>query len=117
MTRKVLGRGLEALISGSTAAIATEGLGPLQAGVTELSVDSISPNPFQDETQLRCYLTSAGNVHMEIYTLLGQEALNFVVPSFSERQLLNLSTIPSGQYILQVRSANFTVSKRILVGF
>lgn len=57
MTRKVLGRGLDALISGDTAAVATEGLPP-QAGTTELSVELISPNPFQprkrfDDTTLR----------------------------------------------------------------
>jgi ParB family chromosome partitioning protein len=46
MTRKVLGRGLDALISGDTAAVATEGL-PAQAGTTELSIEAISPNPFQ----------------------------------------------------------------------
>ena len=57
MTRKVLGRGLDALISGDTAAVATEGLPP-QAGTTELAVEMISPNPFQprkrfDDTTLR----------------------------------------------------------------
>ena len=57
MTRKVLGRGLDALISGETAAVATEGL-PAQAGVTELAVEAIHPNPFQprkrfDESTLR----------------------------------------------------------------
>jgi len=57
MTRKVLGRGLDALISGDTAAVATEGL-PAQAATTELSIELISPNPFQprkrfDDTTLR----------------------------------------------------------------
>jgi ParB family chromosome partitioning protein len=57
MTRKVLGRGLDALISGDTAAVATEGL-PTQSGTTEVAVDVISPNPFQprkrfDDTTLR----------------------------------------------------------------
>jgi ParB family chromosome partitioning protein len=57
MTRKVLGRGLDALISGDTAAVATEGLSP-QAATTELSIDVISANPFQprkrfDDTTLR----------------------------------------------------------------
>ena len=57
MTRKVLGRGLDALISGDTAAMATEGL-PAQAGTTELPIEAISPNPFQprkrfDDTTLR----------------------------------------------------------------
>ena len=49
-TRKVLGRGLEALISSDSAAVATEGLAP-QPGVTELSVHSVSPNPFQPRTR------------------------------------------------------------------
>lgn len=57
MTRKVLGRGLDALISGDTAAVATDGLPP-HAGTTELQVEAISPNPFQprkrfDDTTLR----------------------------------------------------------------
>ncbi|HXJ67294.1 MAG TPA: ParB/RepB/Spo0J family partition protein [Verrucomicrobiae bacterium] len=57
MTRKVLGRGLDALISGDTAAVATEGLPP-QGGTMELSIELISPNPFQprkrfDDTTLR----------------------------------------------------------------
>ena len=57
MTRKVLGRGLDALISGDTAAVATEGLPP-HGGTTELSIELISPNPFQprkrfDDTTLR----------------------------------------------------------------
>jgi ParB family chromosome partitioning protein len=57
MTRKVLGRGLDALISGDTAAVATEGLPP-HGGTTELALEAISPNPFQprkrfDDTTLR----------------------------------------------------------------
>ena len=53
MSRKALGRGLEALISGDTAAVATEGLQPAQqpAGILELAVDAISPNPFQPRTR------------------------------------------------------------------
>ena len=57
MTRKVLGRGLDALISGDTAAVATDGLPP-HTGTTELAIEAISPNPFQprkrfDDTTLR----------------------------------------------------------------
>jgi ParB family chromosome partitioning protein len=52
MTRKVLGRGLEALISGDTASVATEGLPQgTQGGVAQLSVDAIAPNPFQPRTR------------------------------------------------------------------
>lgn len=51
MTRKALGRGLEALISGDTASVATEGLPHAPAGVTEIAIDSIGPNPFQPRTR------------------------------------------------------------------
>lgn len=78
---------------------------------------SIYPNPAPTQQVTVETLENIQNATITIYTLLGQEALNFAVPSFSERQLLNLSAIPAGQYILQVRSASFTASKRILVGF
>jgi ParB family chromosome partitioning protein len=45
MTRKVLGRGLDALISSDSAAVATEGRPHEPAN--ELPVDRIAPNPFQ----------------------------------------------------------------------
>ena len=52
MSRKVLGRGLEALISTSTATEAAEGKSTsLGGGATELHVDAIGPNPFQPRTR------------------------------------------------------------------
>lgn len=52
MSRKVLGRGLEALISTSTATEAVEGKHiPVGGGATELHVHSIGPNPFQPRTR------------------------------------------------------------------
>ncbi len=51
MSRKALGRGLEALISSESASVATEGLQPQQGGVTELAVETIAPNPFQPRTR------------------------------------------------------------------
>jgi len=52
MSRKVLGRGLEALISTATATEAVEGrsMSP-GGGATDLSVDAIGPNPFQPRTR------------------------------------------------------------------
>jgi len=51
MSRKVLGRGLEALISASTATEAVEGRSTPVGGATELLVDVIAPNPFQPRTR------------------------------------------------------------------
>ncbi len=78
---------------------------------------SIYPNPAPTQQVTVETLENIQNAVVTIYTLQGQEALNFNVPSFSERQRLNLTAIPAGQYILQVRAPDFNVSKRILVGF
>lgn len=78
---------------------------------------SIYPNPAPTQQVTVETLENIQNAVVTIYTLQGQEALNFNVPSFSERQLLNLTAIPAGQYILQVRAPDFNVSKRILIGF
>ncbi|MEQ1831796.1 MAG: ParB/RepB/Spo0J family partition protein [Candidatus Eisenbacteria bacterium] len=51
MSRNVLGRGLGALISGETAAAASEGRAPQQAATHELAVEVIAPNPFQPRTR------------------------------------------------------------------
>ena len=52
MTRKVLGRGLEALISTATATEVVEGrpVGP-EPGVLELPIEDVGPNPFQPRTR------------------------------------------------------------------
>lgn len=49
-SRKVLGRGLEALISTATATETVDGRSP-QSGVTELSLSEIGPNPFQPRSR------------------------------------------------------------------
>lgn len=52
MSRKVLGRGLEALISASTATEAVEGKHiPVGGGATELPIHAIASNPFQPRTR------------------------------------------------------------------
>jgi len=52
MSRKVLGRGLEALISSSTAAEAADGRAmAAESGIAELSISAIGPNPFQPRTR------------------------------------------------------------------
>ncbi len=126
MTRKVLGRGLEALISSDTASVATEGLPrSLQAGVTELSVDAIGPNPFQprtrfDEVTLRELAASikasgviqpllvrrsgpgeyqlvAGERRLRASQLVGLAKVPVIVKEFDDRAMLELALIENIQ--------------------
>ncbi len=50
MHRKALGRGLEALIPGAAGTAVADGTPP-SAGVREIAVDDIGPNPFQPRTR------------------------------------------------------------------
>lgn len=78
---------------------------------------SVYPNPSPTQQVTVETLENIQNATVTIYTLLGQEVANFSVASFTERQLLNLTPLPPGQYLLQVRGSGFNRSKRILVGF
>lgn len=124
MTRKVLGRGLDALISGDTAAVATEGLPP-QTGTTELSIELISPNPFQprkrfDDTTLReladsikasgvlqpllvrrvspgDYQLVAGERRLRAAQLVGLKKLPVVVKDVDDRAMMELALVENIQ--------------------
>jgi len=77
---------------------------------------SVYPNPNPDKivrVETRAVLT---NATLTIYTLTGQAVMTIEVPSFDERKQLLLNHLPSGQYLLRVRAADFDVSRRILLG-
>jgi ParB family chromosome partitioning protein len=125
MSRKVLGRGLEALISSSTATEAVEGKSMPVGGATELAVDSIGPNPFQprtrfDEAGLREladsikstgviqpilvrrhgigeYQLVAGERRLRAAQLAGLARIPAIVRDYDDRELMELALIENIQ--------------------
>ncbi|AUD07269.1 T9SS type A sorting domain-containing protein [Spirosoma pollinicola] len=77
---------------------------------------SIYPNPNPDKIITLETQFNLTNAVITIYTLSGQAAFTTAVPSFDERKQLVLTGLPSGYYILRVQSADFDVSKRIIMG-
>ena len=126
MTRKVLGRGLEALISSSSSTTALEGRSVQPAGgVTELPIDDIGPNPFQprtrfDDSGLReladsirstgvlqpvlvrrqgvsDYQLVAGERRLRAAQLAGLEKIPAIVREYGDREMMELSLIENIQ--------------------
>lgn len=77
---------------------------------------SIYPNPNPDKIVLVETQADLVNAVITVYTLTGQEVVTTTVPLLNDRQKLILTGLPSGHYILRVRSSDFDVSKRILLG-
>ncbi len=126
MTRKVLGRGLEALISSSGSGTAVEGRpAQLSGGVTELAIDEIGPNPFQPRTRFddsalkeladsirstgvlqpvlvrrqgaNDYQLVAGERRLRAAQLAGLEKIPAIVREYGDREMMELSLIENIQ--------------------
>ncbi|MCX6214442.1 T9SS type A sorting domain-containing protein [Spirosoma sp.] len=77
---------------------------------------SVYPNPNPAKIITIETLDNLTNAVITIYTLSGQVVFTAPVPSLDERKQLVLTSLMSGSYILRVQSADFDVSKRIILG-
>lgn len=77
---------------------------------------SIYPNPSPDKVITIETQQNLVNASVTIYSLTGQLIFSTTVPTFSERRQLTLSSLAGGVYIINVRTADYNVSRRILVG-
>lgn len=121
MPRQALGRGLDALIPGSSGAVATAERAPTR----DLPIDSISPNPFQprrrfDDEAIRELATSiktsgvlqpvlvrsvgndsyqlvAGERRLRAASLAGLERIPVVVKELDDREMLEMALVENIQ--------------------
>ncbi len=84
--------------------------------VTENGGLSIYPNPSPTREVTLETLTNLTNAVVTVYTLSGQEVFSTTVAVFDERKQINLMNVAAGTYLVEVRSGDFRLSKRIIVG-
>ncbi len=77
---------------------------------------SVYPNPSPTREVTLETLNNLIDATVTVYTLSGQEVYTTAVPVFDERKRLSLVNVSAGSYLVEVRSADFRVVKRILVG-
>lgn len=86
--------------------------------VENYSLDQNYPNPFNPSTTIKYSIPEAGLVTLKVYNLLGEEVATLVneVKTASENSVtFNASKLSSGLYIYQIRSKNYSASKKMLL--
>lgn len=82
------------------------------------ALDQNYPNPFNPSTTISYSLTSAGNVTLKIYDVLGKEVKALVheyQASGQHKVVFRAADLPSGVYIYTLRAGAFTQSKKLML--
>lgn len=74
----------------------------------------IFPNPIDNFSNMQVESALSGNLQISIVDIQGKAILVNTVDSDSGNWQLDTSTLPAGSYILNIKSANNTVSKRFV---
>lgn len=77
---------------------------------------SLYPNPSPNKEILIETFDNLKNAVVTVYSLSGQQIFTTTVEEFNERKRLDLIALPTGTFIIQVRAADFNVSKRVILG-
>jgi hypothetical protein len=75
----------------------------------------IFPNPTEGFIRLESNLLGAENATIQVFTVLGKEIYSERIEKVTERFVLNLPSIPAGQYIISLTTKNKTLSEKIVV--
>ncbi|QNP51364.1 metallophosphoesterase [Hymenobacter qilianensis] len=87
------------------------------APLTTPTLFPVSPNPFQDATQIEFSLPSAAEVQVKILNTLGQEVTTLhrgVVKAGRRRLTWQRNALPAGVYYVQLVGSNFSLITRAI---
>lgn len=76
------------------------------------------PNPFNPTTVINYELPKAAKVTLRIYDILGKEVANLVNDYKNEGRYsveFNASNLPSGIYIYQLRTGEYTSMRKMML--
>lgn len=82
-----------------------------------LHINSIFPNPIQNECMIDFEVPTSGNAQIDIYSFTGQKVFTQIVEvsAFGKyRQSLNLTSLATGTYLLNLQFGNRSVQQKIV---
>ncbi|MGE5499724.1 MAG: T9SS type A sorting domain-containing protein [Syntrophothermus sp.] len=86
--------------------------------VESYSLGQNYPNPFNPSTVISYSIPKSGIVTLKVYNLLGKEVATLVSGSQAQGNYsvqFNASSLPSGMYIYELRSADFSMSRKMML--
>jgi hypothetical protein len=86
--------------------------------VTEYALHQNYPNPFNPETNITFDLVEAGNVHLAVYNLMGQQVATVVngeIASGRHTVNFNATNLPSGVYVYRLNVNGFVAEKKMML--
>ena len=89
-------------------------------GVDEFSLEntfSVYPNPNNGEFTIEFNASNSGDVNIDVYDIRGRSVYNKLYENSSNRftEKINLGSVQSGMYLLNVNDGNRTITKKIIV--
>jgi subtilisin family serine protease len=85
---------------------------------TEFTLDQNFPNPFNPNTIIRFALPVAGGVSLNIYNTLGEKVASLINKEMAagyHEVSFNASELPSGLYLYELRSGDFSSVRKMLL--
>lgn len=76
---------------------------------------SIYPNPTVNDKVTIETIEDLKDATIDVFSLSGQLLLSNQIPLFNERKAIDISGLSQGVYLLRVKSADFNISRRIIV--
>lgn len=76
---------------------------------------SIYPNPTANGIVSVETLENLANATIDVFSLSGQLLLSNYVPLFNERKTIDLSGLSQGVYLVRIKSADFNISRRLII--
>lgn len=120
VTLSILSLGLTAQVSEDSIAATSVSQVSSESNLLNDSTDifqnlEIYPNPVRDKVTIRFELTTSTPVSLQVFNLIGKQILTQSIEPFqgSIEHSLNLSSYPSGVYILRLEAPQKTLVQRL----
>ncbi|MBJ04454.1 MAG: hypothetical protein CMP65_00945 [Flavobacteriales bacterium] len=76
---------------------------------------SCFPNPSKNYLEINSNKDLDKNINIKIFNILGEVVLNNRFKNFGSRQIIDISNISNGSYILEIQSIDYSIQKKIII--